>query len=354
MSMTQRLFGASWWVDITHQSKRYRIKSPDNTKKGAQAFEATLRRRLAEGKSIDGNELEKVRNQRFESFAWFWFKTHVEVHSKPSTVAKTEGILQNKLIPFFGYTSINSLTTLDVERFKAQQANQGLAKKTINNELSILGKCLRDAKKWYNLPSIPDIIPLKLPPSDYLFLQEREASQLLQQLSGIWYEIVYVALKTGLRRGELQGLRWSDINLENRTLTVRHGWCSVTRGLLSPKGNRTRTIPLTRDIVAMLARRRECEGFVFTEGRAAFDAHKMGERLASACAKAGLPKITLHVLRHSFASQLAIKGVSIAVIQQLLGHTDIKTTMRYAHLSQSSLIEAVRQLETPTDSRLVA
>lgn len=352
--MTQRLIGASWWVDITHHRKRYRLKSPDNTKKGAQAYEALLRRRLAEGEPIEGKKEIQAKRQSFETFAWFWFKTHVQVHNKPSTIAKAKSVLGRKLIPFFGHLAIDSITTLDVERYKAHQAKQGLVNKTINNELCVLGKCLRDAKKWHNLASIPEITRLKVPPTNYVFLEEEEAAKLLQHLSGVWFEIVYSALKTGLRRGELQGLCWPDINLDAQTLTVRHNWCPVTRRLLSPKGNRTRTIPLTQDVAAMLARRKRSEGYVFTLQKAVIDPHSMSEQLALASTKAGLPRITLHMLRHTFASQLAMKGVSIAVIQQLLGHTDIKTTMRYAHLSQNSLIEAVRQLETPTTHEIAA
>ncbi|MEM9357946.1 MAG: tyrosine-type recombinase/integrase [Pseudomonadota bacterium] len=341
-------------MDITHQAKRYRIKSPDNTKKGAQAYEATLRRRLAEGKSIEGTEARNRREQTFKAFAEFWYKTHVVVHNKPSTISKAKSVLAKKLVPFFGSRPIEAITTLDIERYKAQQANRGLANKTINNELSILGKCLRDAKKWHSLTAIPEITPLKVPPTNYLFLEEEEAARLLQHVHGIAYEIVYVALKTGLRRGELQGLYWSDINLTNRTLIVRHNWCSVTQALLSPKGNRTRTIPLSNGVCDLLRRRHASDGFVFAEGKTVFDAHNIGAQLASASAEAGLPKVTLHVLRHTFASQLAMKGVSVAVIQKLLGHTDIKTTMRYAHLSQNSLIEAVRKLESNNLSRSAA
>lgn len=174
------------------------------------------------------------------------------------------------------------------------------------------------------------------------------------KLSGIWFDIVYVALKTGLRRGELQGLRWQDINFENKSLTVRHSWCSVKYALLAPKGNRTRTIPLSHDVVELLRRRKESEGLVFKVNGTVFQPVTLGKQLALACERAGLRKVTLHVLRHSYASHLAMKGVPIAVIQQLLGHTDIKVTMRYAHLSQANLNDVVQHLQHPFVDSLAA
>lgn len=257
-------------MDFSYHGKRHRIKSPNNTKVGAQAFEATLRQRLAEGKAVDDAPEKAEQRQQFETFAWFWFETHVLVHNKPSMIAKTKGILTNKLIPFFGKKPLDKITTLHVEQYKAQQANRGLANKTINNELCVIGKCLRDAKRWHDLGVIPDIVMLKVPPADYDFLTEEECGQLLPHLSGVWFEIVYVALKTGLRRGELQGLRWQDINFGNKTLTVKHSWCSVKRALLSPKGNKARTIPLSDDVVRLLEQRQDKNGFVFMVNDTAF------------------------------------------------------------------------------------
>ena len=195
---------------------------------------------------------------------------------------------------------------------------------------------------------------LKLPPTHYRFLREEECARLLAGLSGVWFDIVYVGLKTGLRRGELQGLQWQDIDLDNRLLTVRHSWCSVKHALLSPKGNRFRTIPLTDDVIRLLSKRNPNHEFVFAVDGAVFEPKAMGARLAAASERAGLPKVTLHVLRHSFASQLAMKGVSITIIQSLLGHADIKVTMRYAHLSQASLSEAVKKIEAPYLGTLAA
>ena len=352
--MTQRIIGTSWYVDISHRTRRYRIRSPENSKKGAQSYEATLRKRLAEGRPIDDKPEQTAKHQSFRKFAWFWFQTHVRVHNKPSMVAKVKGTLTTKLIPQFGRTPIDKITTLQVEKYKSMQAKKGLANKTINNELSILRKCLRDAKRWHDLDSMPEITMLKLPPTHYKFLREEECSRLLAGLSGTWFEIVYVGLKTGLRRGELQGLRWQDIDFDNQTLTVRYGWCSVKQALLSPKGNRSRTIPLTNDVITMLSQRKQSTGFVFAVDGKVFEPKALGARLAIASKRAGLDKVTLHVLRHSYASQLAMKGVSIAVIQRLLGHTDIKVTMRYAHLSQDSLNKAIQHIQAPYVEQLAA
>ncbi len=352
--MSQKKRGDYWYIDFSHRGKRYRRKSPENSKKGAHAYEVTLRKRLADGKEIE-EEPERIKqSQTFETFAWFWFETHVLVHNKPSMIAKVKSTLIRKLIPFFGKKPLDKITTLHVEQYKAMQVKRGLANKSINNEIAILGKCLRDAKRWHNLETIPDIVLLKVPPAHYDFLIEDECSKLLPHLSGIWFEIVYVALKTGLRRGELQGLRWQDINFDNKSLTVRHSWCSVKHALLSPKGNKTRTIPLSDDVVTLLSKRRETEGLVFKVHDTAFQPVTLGKHMALACERAGLRKVTPHVLRHSYASQLAMKGVPIVVIQQLLGHTDIKITMRYAHLSQARLNDVVEHLQTPFAESLLA
>lgn len=345
--MTQRIIGKSWYVDFSHQGKRYRIKSPDDSKKGAQNYELTLRRKLADGESLEDADPNGEKSQLFREYAWFWFETHVRVHCKPSMVAKVKGILKSKLIPFFGDKQIHAIRTLDVERYKSQQVRKGLANKTINNELSALSKSLRDAKRWYGIDTIPEIIMLKLPPAQFDYLSEDECRSLLLELSGVWFELTYVALKTGLRRGELQALRFEDIHFENKTLTVNHNRCSVKRTLVSPKGNRTRTIPLPNDVIEILSSRQHQSGLVFTHNDRFFRPDTYNVKLKEACQRANLRKVTPHVLRHSYASNLAMKGVPIAVIQQLLGHTDIKVTMRYAHLSQTSINDAVEHMQEP-------
>ncbi len=344
IDMAQRKIRNSWWVDITHNKKRYRKKSPENTKEGARKFEMSLRRKLAEGEEIE----EPVETtQSFREFAELWFATHVEVHNKPSMAKKTRGILDRLLIPTFGANPIGDIATLEVEKYKLERVRSGMSNKTINSELGVLGKCLRDAKKWIGIEKIPEITPLKLAPTHFDFLSKEECDRLLSNLEGIWYDIVYTALKTGLRRGELEALRWQDVQLDKKTVLVRHNRCSVTNELLSPKGNSVRSVPLSDDVVELLKRRQREEGFVFGVDGQMFEGRVLNRKIAVGCNLARLRVVTCHVLRHTFASHLAMKGVPIIVIQKLLGHTDLKVTMRYAHLSQESLYSVTQVMQTP-------
>jgi hypothetical protein len=82
-----------------------------------------------------------------------------------------------------------------------------------------------------------------------------------------------------------------------------------------------------------------------TEGGTYFGDDRLNRKIAKACKEAGIKRVTCHILRHSYASHLAMAGAPLVAIQALLGHSDIQTTMRYAHLSKSALIDAVALLE---------
>src|SRR5262249_29138219 len=109
--------------------------------------------------------------------------------------------------------------------------------------------------------------------------------------------------------------------------------------------NRARHIPLDVDVYETLYRRKQETGYVFLDlDQQPFDYHRMERRLKKSCVGAGLRKIGWHTLRHTFASHLAMRGVPIPAVQQLLGHSNITTTMRYAHLAPSTLRAAIDML----------
>src|SRR5262249_44127223 len=148
--------------------------------------------------------------------------------------------------------------------------------------------------------------------------------------------------------GELKGLQWSSINWHNRSITVRHSRCDYTKQLVSPKSNRERTIPMHADVYEILFKRKQDTGYVFlAEDKQPFDSQRLMRRLRNVRCTIGLRNIGWHTLRHTFASQLAMRA-PLHVVQTLLGHSTITTTMRYAHIAPSALRSAIDMLAPNT------
>jgi integrase len=165
----------------------------------------------------------------------------------------------------------------------------------------------------------------------------------LDSCDGILKDMIFVALGTGLRFGELISLELKDVDTTNSQLTVRQ---SLYRGILGgTKSNKIRFVPLLPSIYQLLKSRSRQNNFIFTKDNGEFLSHAICINwLHGACRRAGLRNIGWHTLRHTFASQLAQRGVSITIVKELLGHSDIKTTMRYSHLTASATREAVLRL----------
>lgn len=333
----------SWWVDLRLNHTRYRKRSPQNSKAGAQAYEALLRHKLARGEEISGNAQADSQEQLFEQFARKWFDEYVIPNNKYSEKKAKQHILSASLIPFFGKMPVGKITTQHVEQYKAQQIKTGVSNKTINNRLTVLNKCLVTANDWLKLEvAPPKVKKLKCPPVKTDYLSQEECALLLSHADGILHELLVTTLRTGMRQGELKGLQWEAINWQNRTLTVSHSWNDEMKVLESPKSNRERVIPLSSEVYEILSKRRKVTGFVFldTDGEP-FSEQRLNPRLATLCEKVGLRRITWHKLRHTFATHLTMMGVAPNTVQMLLGHATIATTMRYAHVPSSSLREAI-------------
>ncbi len=326
-------------MDFRFNRDRIRKRGPENSKAGAQAYESVLRQKLARGESVDGlDKKSELQEQKFAEFAWPWFNTYVETNNKPSEISHKKYILRLHLIPFFGTRPINKISGLQIEEYKAKKVREGLTNKTINNHLTVLRKCLNTAQDWFDLEKIPKISQLKVPPYKVDFLLKEECELLLSNLTGLWREISLTALTTGLRHGELRALDWSDINWTTRILTVRHSWCGCKKGLVAPKSNRERHIPLDDELYRVLIQRRQTTGYIFLDERGEkFNGRRLNKELSNACRKSDIRRVKCHILRHTFASHLIMAGASLKAIQELMGHADIQTTMRYTHLAPSSL-----------------
>ena len=182
-----------------------------------------MRQKLARGEPLDLNSGSAHDITTFAQFSRRWYDQYVTANNKPSEQYAKEKILRSILVPFFGDMPLDQIKTERIEEFKAQQNASGVTKKTINNRLAVLRKCLNDANEWLGVP-VPRIKLLKADPPRTDYLTPGEQKLLLDHADGKIRTMILLALRTGMRQGEIRGLQWTSIDWQNRIMTVRHTW----------------------------------------------------------------------------------------------------------------------------------
>ena len=153
-------------------------------------------------------------------------------------------------------------------------------------------------------------------------------------------DLVLFALNTGLRLGEILNLKWDEVDLENSAIQM-----------LVRKNRRMLELPLNeaaRSVVKSWHGIRKCD-YVFYNPEAGEQWKDLWLGLKKACRKAGLRDVTWHTFRHTFASRLTRKGADLVTVKELLGHSSIAVTMRYAHTNRDAKTNAVRLLNVSSD-----
>ena len=335
--------GNWWYTNIPWQGGRIRKRSPINNKRAAERYERQILEWLIQGLTVDGKvNLKEV--PTYVTFSKEWFDTFVTTNNKPSSRQSKRVILSRHLVPFFGPMRLDEIGVREIERFKAQVVT-GRSPKTVNNILSVLRRSLTSAVEWGLIDVCPPFKWMKAPKPDFDFFVREESDRLIAAASGQRKAMICTGVQAGLRRGELLALRWDDVDLVAGTLRVRR---SYWRGhFTAPKNHRSREVPLTDTLRHLLTGQRHLRGeLVFCrDDGSPLSLDQVKRWVPYACQRAGLRRVTWHVLRHSFASQLAMAGVPLRIIQELMGHQTIDMTLRYAHLCPTTLASAVSVLD---------
>lgn len=350
--MSARKIDGWWYADFRVLGERYRKRSPANTRAEAQRFEQELRKELALRGTLRRDDtiapVEVAEAPLFGEFAERWMRDYVVANNRPSEQRAKRFALDLHLLPAFGRSRINTITTQQIEQLKGKLVEKKLSAKSINNYLTILGKCLSTAVEWEELSVMPRIRHLKCAPPPFRFLLDDEVRAILSasRSESMLHALVLTAARTGLRSCELLALQWGDVDLRTRQLCVRR---AVVRGHVgSTKSYQVRYVPLTHEVTDELARLPRIGPLVFHRDGQLIQYEYAAEHLRAACRLAGISPCGWHVLRHTFASHLAQRGAPLHFIQKLLGHSSIKMTERYAHLQAANLFDTIALLDGPS------
>lgn len=294
---------------------------------------------------------ETKKSAAFSGFAAHWLNTHVRTNLKPTTYRSYEQILRVHLVPYFGDVDLREISVESVELYKSRKSSTHSAK-TVNNHLGILGKLLVDAVKWEYADRNPahEVQPLRLHPQDgFDFWEPEESSAFLEAVKEKrpeWHPFFLCALRTGMRLGELCALRWQDVDLDKGQIHVKRSYSHGT--VTTPKSGRSRTLDMSTALKAALKEHkpRDPGELVFPYRKGGYlNRARIKSTFWTCIRAAAVKRIRLHDMRHTFASQLVMKGVPMRGVQQLLGHSTLEMTMKYAHLSPSATKTYVEVLD---------
>jgi integrase len=352
MAKINKLIGktgkATWQIDyIDPEGKR--IRRMFKKRKDAEAELAKRVSLMAEKRYLD---VKKDYKTIFGKLAAEYEKAFQD---QASYIKFKQYVIPRMLQHFGEETLLGNITFLQLEKYRNHLKRSGMAKASVNKEMACLKHMLNKAVEWDLMEKSPFKKSLRLKENNQRqrYLSRDEIKRLRVECAPHLLNIVDCAINTGMRKGEILSLRWSQI---------RDGLIYLRK----TKTDRARQIPINNTLAATLDRLskhgepsnikrldggntpmpRPRTDHVFTyRGDPIKNVRKA---FMTALSKADIEDCRFHDLRHTFASHLVINGASLKSVQELLGHQDIKMTMRYAHLSQEHKTNAVNLLNDLT------
>jgi integrase len=331
---------------------RGRVKAPVESKSAAKRWGEAKERALLIRPSpvfLEQQEERKKEVPKLADFGPRFIENYAKANRhKPSGIHTKESVLRIHLYPALGDKKLDAIDDEDVQHLKAKLSAR--SPKTVNNVLTVLGKLLKVAVKWKVIDAMPCAVELlKVSSNTAQFYEPHEYRRLVEAARKIDARIEVMVLlggDAGLRRGEMMALRWCDTDLRRGQLLVEQ---SEWNGIVGkPKGGRGRVVPMTRALASALSAHRHLrsERVLSLDDGSSVPGHLLRDWHERALRRAGLPgKGGLHILRHTFCSLLAMRGAPAKAIQELAGHQNLTTTLRYMHLSPVAREGAIRLLD---------
>ena len=324
-----------------------------------------LKQAIGEAQTLD---ITKAGKYTVGEWMEVWFQDYAKIKVRPSSHQTYQGYIQNHIGPNIGDIPLEKLTSLDLQKFykkllaqgrvdrvEAKGQPKGLSAKTVRNIHQILSSALKLAQEQRLILSNP-AEGCALPRVEHQEMKTLTTVQLASffreaRESGV-FELYYLELATGLRRGELLGLKWEDVDLDRGDLRVRRQVSringEVVEAPLKTK-NAYRTLPLAEDTVSVLKEQRRKVGnspWVFPSPNGGpISPDSVLHMLHRVLKRAGLPKVRFHDLRHTFATLALQNGVDVKTVSGMLGHFSAGFTLdTYAHITSAAQRQAAQTM----------
>jgi integrase len=333
---------------FSYQGRQIRRSTDVTDRKVAEQIYYKVRGLMAAGMGCE-------QPQRQDKTVKDLLERYLRDHSAPNKAALThrrDRSLAAHLLRAFGEVPLDQLRPARLAEYKANRRAQGIAPKTLNDELMLLGHAYKLAMMEWEW--VTDNPVLRIAKEKVRNLIERwltpEEEQRLLAVSPRWLqELIVFALHTGMRRGEILKLEWSQVDLARRTLTI-----------LEQKNGARDTLPVNATAMAVLqarhAVRTKSTEAVFMNGAGhAREARNLLRAFYPAMRKAGITRFRFHDLRHTFATRLIQAGVDVYTVQKLGRWKTISMVLRYAHHQPESLrggAEVLDRLRRETSTEL--
>ncbi|MBI4378421.1 MAG: site-specific integrase [Nitrospinae bacterium] len=333
--------GNIYWIRYAGLDGKIRFESGNSTSfRDAQDMLIQRKKEIMEGK--EPIPVKRIANHSFNELA-----DHYITWAERQRAFDRKKYFIQDLINTFGNCPLRRFSPMLIEEYQTKFITNGKAPATANRHLATLKHMMTKAVEW---EMVEEEVLKKVRKVKFLhennrrlrYLSKEECQSLINVCSPHLRPIVITALNTGMRKEEILSLEWE------KHIDLKHGFILLD---VTKNGER-REIPINQTLKDTLQRipRRLDSTYVFIDDNG--KRYKYVNRsFKTGCRRAGIKDFRFHDLRHTFASHLVMAGVDLTTISRLLGHKDIKMTLRYSHLAPSHMVKAVDILDSAINGK---